>query len=115
MSSTIGNITFDCEDPVRVRDFWAAALGLEPDGAGDGWAAAMTPGTRHPRVYCQRVPESKPGKNRVHLDINSADMEAEATRLVGLGAARGLRFDEGGDVWIAMQDPEGNEFCVQRS
>ena len=50
----------------------------------------------------------------MHLDVHAADIEAEARRLVGLGATR-LRdelFVETGTEWILMADPEGNEFCV---
>jgi predicted enzyme related to lactoylglutathione lyase len=50
----------------------------------------------------------------MHLDIETADIEAEATRLEALGARR-VRADhmhEHGTNWILMNDPEGNEFCV---
>jgi predicted enzyme related to lactoylglutathione lyase len=60
------------------------------------------------------VPEAKTVKNRMHMDIETADIEAEAARLEGLGARRvdpgTLR--EHGSQWILMADPEGNEFCV---
>jgi predicted enzyme related to lactoylglutathione lyase len=60
------------------------------------------------------VPEAKSSKNRMHLDIETPDVEAEATRLVSLGARR-LERDirsEHGTNWVIMADPEGNEFCV---
>jgi predicted enzyme related to lactoylglutathione lyase len=50
----------------------------------------------------------------MHLDIETADIEAEATRLAALGAQR-VRDDqvhEHSTNWILMTDPEGNEFCV---
>jgi hypothetical protein len=40
-------------------------------------------------------------------------VEAEAKRLEGLGAKRVRAFDERGEYWVAMRDPEGNEFDVQ--
>ncbi|MEO7943663.1 MAG: VOC family protein, partial [Marmoricola sp.] len=73
----------------------------------------------------QKVPEGKTAKNRVHLDVRAAPglqndermtvLEAEADRLVALGATRLQRFEPGVDLGaghIVMQDPEGNEFCL---
>jgi predicted enzyme related to lactoylglutathione lyase len=65
-------------------------------------------------LLLQRLPEPKTAKNRMHFDIHTPDIEAEATRLVGLGATR-LQQDtlsEHGTTWVLMHDPEGNEFCV---
>jgi len=61
-----------------------------------------------PRLWFQKVPESKVAKNRVHLDLTSADVGAEVARLAGLGA-RVLGDQE---RWVTMADPEGNEFDV---
>jgi predicted enzyme related to lactoylglutathione lyase len=60
------------------------------------------------------VPEDKVAKNRMHLDIDTDDIEAEAARLEGLGATRvaAQPLHEHGTSWILMADPEGNEFCV---
>jgi hypothetical protein len=90
----------------------SASASVDPDGAG-------------PRLFFQRVPEGKAAKNRVHLDVRAAPglqgddrmaaLETECGRLVGLGATRLERFEpappmSGGH--IVMQDPEGNEFCL---
>lgn len=74
-------------------------------------------GPGFPRLVLQRVPEPKVSKNRMHLDIIEADIEAEAARLEALGARRltdTLEEALGNVVlrWIIMADPEGNEFCV---
>ena len=71
------------------------------------------------------MPEGKSVKNRVHLDVRAAPgldgeermaaLEVEAERLVGLGATRVRRVIEELPLpagWIVMQDPEGNEFCL---
>ena len=95
---------------------------LEPDIA----SACEDPEGKGPRLYFQRVPEPKQGKNRMHLDLNvsggrsvpvdqrKALVDAEVTRLKALGASdhRGP-MEERGDYWVRMNDPEGNEFCVQ--
>jgi Glyoxalase-like domain len=73
---------------------------------------------------CQNVPEGKTVKNRVHIDINQGTpetpmeerrrlVEAEADRLKGFGATQFRRVEEDGEFCIVMQDPEGNEFCLQ--
>jgi hypothetical protein len=66
------------------------------------------------------VPEPRTVKNRVHLDIVPSDRtrDEEVARLVELGASvvedhRNERGEGLGWVWLA--DPEGNDFCVERS
>lgn len=66
--------------------------------------------TAGPRLWFQLVPESKAGKNRVHLDLMCSDLGAEIERLTGLGA----RVLEDREHWVIMADPEGNEFDVMR-
>ena len=62
-----------------------------------------------------RVPEPKAVKNRVHLDVIAADIEAEIARLVRLGGTRVARRDEYGYAWTLMRDPEGNEFDLGKA
>jgi catechol 2,3-dioxygenase-like lactoylglutathione lyase family enzyme len=109
MALRIGSVTFDCDDPRVMADFWAATLGYVPSGEpGEEVAVVEDPRNRDVELVFVRVPESKTMKNRVHLDIGADDMEAEVQRLVGLGAERGDRIKN----WTVMRDPEGNEFCV---
>jgi hypothetical protein len=115
-------VTFDCADPERVARFWCEVLGyVLPD---DFAAACIDPSGVGPRLYFQRVPESKVVKNRVHLDVRVgtglvgaerlAALEAECVRLEALGAVRGqlLLADEENESCQLMQDVEGNEFCL---
>jgi hypothetical protein len=87
-------------------------------------SAAVDPEGTGPRLLFLWVPESKVAKNRMHLDLNVTDRESslesrktaidkEVDRLVELGASK--IAEHGGDDqnWTVMQDPEGNEFCVQ--
>ncbi|MFX0579916.1 VOC family protein [Nocardia nepalensis] len=137
-------VTYDCADPGAQAAFWAEALGYHlqppPEGFPD-WTTALiawgVPPEHHndrsaiidpdgvgPRLFFQRVPEPKSAKNRVHLDIRAAPgltgdermiaLEAEATRLVAIGATRLSRTEPGGmDAGhIVLADPEGNEFCL---
>jgi Glyoxalase-like domain len=64
------------------------------------------------------VPEAKTVKNRVHLDLEPDDRtrDQEVERLLGIGAT--LVDDQrrpDGRGWVVLADPEGNEFCVERS
>ena len=108
------SLVLDCRDPAALAKFWAPAIGYVEVGAVDNFTLLMPDGVPGPELLLQRVPEDKAGKNRMHLDIHTADIEAEAGRLVDLGASR-LAADhvsEHGHSWILMADPEGNEFCV---
>ncbi|HKA69046.1 MAG TPA: VOC family protein [Actinomycetes bacterium] len=136
-------VVIDCADPAKLAPFWADALGyvVQPPPPGFGswpdwlraqsvpeerWndaSAIVDPDRAGPRIFLQRVPEPKSVKNRVHLDLNvtagvpgaEADekLEAEAKRLEALGATRVRKLEQWSGRWIVMQDPEGNEFCVQ--
>ncbi|CAM5274502.1 MULTISPECIES: VOC family protein [Streptomyces] len=135
-------ITFDCAEPERVARFWCEVLGYVVPPPPEGFASwadydRTLPAERQgasfvcgdpsgvgPRLFFQRVPESKVVKNRVHLDVRVgtglvgeerlAKLEAECTRLVALGATRVrvLLADEYDESCIVMQDVEGNEFCL---
>ena len=99
------------------------AWGLPPERHGD-YFALVDPEGAGPRVYIQRVPEPKTAKNRVHLDVDvgegapgektrRARVRAHARRLVGLGGAVQREVEQDGEFWVVLQDPEGNEFCLQ--
>ena len=96
-----------------------------PESVWNSASAAEDPTGQGPRVFFQRVPEGKSAKNRVHLDVRAAPglegeermaaLEAEAERLVALGATRVERQEPAppmGNGHLVMQDPEGNEFCL---
>lgn len=88
---------------------WRTATAIRPPGAGDEAARSGR------RLLFQAVPEPKPGKNRVHLDLNVGKdrMEAEVERLLDLGATLLYRHDGPDGTWVTLADPEGNELCVQ--
>jgi predicted enzyme related to lactoylglutathione lyase len=110
---TIG-LVLDCQDPATLADFWAAALDYVSVGEAGAYVMLLPNGRPGPKLLLQRVPEHKTVKNRMHLDIDAVDIEAEAGRLEALGARRVAddQLHEHGTHWILMADPEGNEFCV---
>lgn len=110
-------IVIDCEDPDRAADFWAAVLGYVRTASAANYRVITDPAGVGPKVILQGVPEAKSGKNRVHIDVLSPDIESEARRLEALGARRLAvhPIEEHGGAWILMADPDGNEVCVCRS
>jgi len=66
----------------------------------------------HPRA------EGKTAKNRLHLDLQPSDRTRDAAveQALSLGATVVGDFREpDGSGWVTMADPEGNEFCIERS
>jgi len=121
MSLKINHITFDAHQPSVIAAFWAAAMGFaeDPDDPNlpEHEEAAIFSPDRSQVLLFIRVPEGKAVKNRVHLDVAPTDRtrDEEVEHLLGLGASV---FDDqrkpDGKGWVVMQDPEGNEFCVER-
>ena len=107
-------LVLDCADPERLAGFWGPALGYVSLGTVGSYVALFPDGRPGPKLLLQKVPEAKVTKNRFHLDIEAADIHAEAERLVALGATkvREEPCSEHGSTWLLMLDPEGNEFCV---
>ena len=96
------------------------------DELGTGSDIIEDPNGEGPRIWFQIVPEKKSIKNRIHIGVNASGgrglsfdtrrerVEAEAARLVSLGATRlHTIFEEGLDHYaVALTDPEGNEFDI---
>jgi catechol 2,3-dioxygenase-like lactoylglutathione lyase family enzyme len=119
---------YQLQAPPDGFDSWEAFLrqqGIPEDRWNDA-SAIVDPDGAGPRIYFQRVPEAKSAKNRMHIDLNVSSergtpleerkgrVDAEVARLKSLGATdeRGA-IERDGEYWVRMNDPEGNEFCVQ--
>jgi hypothetical protein len=116
------------QPPPDGFDSWEAFLRNEgiPEERWNEASAITDPDGKGPRIFFQRVPEGKTAKNRLHIDINASGgrgaavekrrprVDAEVQRLKTLGATdqRGA-IEKDGEYWVRMNDPEGNEFCVQ--
>jgi hypothetical protein len=111
----VWKVAFDCAHPARLARFWAAALGYQTYFREEqaGWAESTDARLFGPDLYFQRVPEGKAGKNRLHLDLTVDNRESQVRRLINLGAREVATNREGQETWTVMQDPEGNEFCLQ--
>jgi hypothetical protein len=111
MVSFIKSVTFDCDEPLVVAEFWAQALGSNVDEDSTPDRAWVEPaGWGGPSLWFARVPEPKTAKNRQHFDLRPTGSHGdEVDRLVALGAS--VVRDDG--ALTVMADPEGNEFCVE--
>lgn len=110
-SAYIKSVTFDCDDALVTATFWAGALGsdLDEDSTTEK-AFVEAAGWGGPNIWFVKVPEPKTAKNRVHFDLRSpGPLADEVDRLVVLGATVVREADE----LVVMQDPGGNEFCVE--
>ncbi len=108
--SQLGGFIIDCktDDLDAAADFWAAALGMKR-------VKADTPATTS-YVHLQKKDpngldievQAVDHTSRVHLDIETDDIEAEAARLEKLGAKKIKRYDR----WWVLEAPTGQRFCV---
>jgi hypothetical protein len=97
----------DCDDIEAGTRFWSGASGTRA-GTKDGPYVSLEPTPGGLRILLQEVPERKTAKSRLHIDIETDDVEAEVRRLEALGAHREAQVEK----WWVMEDPCGNEFCV---
>jgi predicted enzyme related to lactoylglutathione lyase len=116
MADAIGRfhwLVIDTIDPAGIAPFWCELLGVRERGwFGDDYLM-LERDDRTPGIAFQRVPEAKAVKNRLHVDVDVADMDAAVARILELGGSIASEPRElDGYRWRVMADPEGNEFCV---
>ena len=112
MALDVAMITIDCADPDGLAVWWSEVVEGEVNALAPG-EFVMVVRSGGPALGFQRVPDPTPGKNKVHLDLHTADKDAEVARLIGLGARETGRHSFGEDFdWVVLADPEGNAFCV---
>lgn len=63
----------------------------------------------------QKVDENASGKNRLHLDLSTDDLEGETKRLLSAGAGLVQEHEMERFSWNVFTDPDGNEFCVAQA
>jgi len=115
--SRVAHFVIDVDDLDRGFTFWSTAL--------DAIEEPVNPASRHVyrkmrlpdtsiRILLQWTDDPKAGKERMHLDLETDDVEAEVKRLEALGASRWNHQAVRGYGYWVMRDPWGNEFCVLR-
>jgi predicted enzyme related to lactoylglutathione lyase len=110
--SRLAGFIIDChtDDLDSAAAFWMQALGYtlrNPKNAADeGRYRTLETGPADLHVEVQQVEHP----SRVHLDIETDNIEAEVARLEKLGAKRVQKFER----WWVMEAPTGQRFCVVR-
>ena len=106
--SCLGAVVIDCktDDLEAASAFWGAALGYPMRRSDDPLYIDLVVPNGQPAVIVQQVDHA----SRVHLDIETDDVEAEVTRLEALGAKRVAQVK----TWWVLEAPTGQRFCVIR-
>jgi predicted enzyme related to lactoylglutathione lyase len=113
--SRLVHFVIDVDDLDAGVRFWSAALDATeeelPEASRPVYRKLQLPDAEI-RILLQLTRDEKTSKERMHLDIETDDVDAEVARLEALGAGRYDHQQERGyDFWV-MRDPWGNEFCV---
>ena len=113
--SRLCHFVIDVPDLEQGVAFWSAALGASEETVSEQsrhiYRRLRLPDAEI-RILLQKTGDEKVGKERMHLDLESDDVEAEVARLEALGATRwDHQAERGFDFWV-LRDPWGNEFCV---
>ena len=97
-------VLFDVEGKVfdDVTKFWAAALQRDVRRDSSGRYAGL------PGDLDVIIQNANPGREGMHIDIETDDVDAEVARLEALGAVR----REFVDTWWVLVAPGGQPFCV---
>ena len=91
----------------EANSFWQSALGMACNRSDEEWAnrySSLQTNKAHPDILIQKVEH----ESRIHLDIETDDIQAEVARLEKLGAIVVKTFER----WVVMQAPTGHRFCV---
>ena len=119
MGVKIHNITFDCADPRALASFWSDLTGWHVyyDDDPEVVVAPSYPFGGTGLLFIP-VPEAKTAKNRVHLDVQPESATRDETVSAAVAAGASILVDhrrDDGSGWVTLADPEGNEFCIERS
>ena len=101
-------VSIDALDISTVRPFWRAVLGYREVGDED----LLDPHSRGPSFWFQKMDETRPQRNRVHVDVFVPHDRAEARVAAAIAAGGHLVTDQRAPAWWVLADAEGNEVCV---
>jgi len=104
--SRLAGFIIDCrtDDLDAAGSFWSGALGMTSLGRDGETYVRLDASARDLSIEVQSVDH----ESRLHLDIESDDIDAEASRLEALGAKRIGKVQR----WWVMEAPTGQRFCV---
>ena len=112
MPSNWFSVVVECDEPVRLADFWCRVLGYEVVDQSDDIVDIAPNAGAFPGIEFIRSAGHERRTSSLHLDLNPDDQDAEVARLIALGAQR-IDVGQPPDAsWVVLADPEGNAFCV---
>jgi catechol 2,3-dioxygenase-like lactoylglutathione lyase family enzyme len=110
------SVTLDCDDPVKVRDFWAAMLGGKVAHTSENFVGVELASGMW--IGAVRSPGHKPAEwpegdtpQQFHLDLAVDDLDEAEKAALDLGAAKADHQPDP-DKWRVLLDPAGHPFCV---
>lgn len=120
MTTSIASLSIDAVDAAALAAlaaFWSEVLDrpVSPGATAESAAIDATDPAAGPKLFFWKVPEPKPVKNRLHLDLRTDEFDAESKRLTALGATSVADLDMSAICWTTFTDPEGNEFDLLAS
>jgi catechol 2,3-dioxygenase-like lactoylglutathione lyase family enzyme len=117
---TIGDLTIDCANAERARDFYADLMGWEKTTAYGALAVKTGNGMTilfwEPDIpYAPPVWPEEPGKQQkqMHFNFQVDDLQSAVDKAIRLGASKAAE-QYGGDHFVTLLDPEGHPFCLCR-
>ena len=115
---TIGDLTIDCANAERAREFYANLMGWEKTIAyncialnTDNGLTILFAETELPYVPPIWPEESGKQQKQMHLDITVTDLQSAVDEAIRLGATKTAE-QYGGDHFVTMTDTEGHPFCL---
>ena len=121
MAAFIHNVTFAAQKPKVLGAFWSAVTSYPIVEARDDYVRLQATDNRSVRcLVFYRAERQTAGTNHIHLELAAHDPRTEVDRLIDLGAqlvdptvdGQLTWHERDGTTWVALRDPEGNEFCI---
>lgn len=109
-----GHVVIDCANPDQLAQFWCTMLDTTVQMRWNQYVMLRPTEKGGVALAFQQVPESKSGKNRMHLDlmITDGDLAKATDSAIAAGATVINSLTEDPVTITVLQDPEGNEFCL---
>lgn len=107
-------VVVDVGDLERAAEFWTRVLGYVRAGDPETYLSLVPRDGVGVEILLQQVDDEKLTKNRLHLDLRTADLPSELARVRDLGATQltTTPIVENGWTWHVLADPDRNEFCI---
>ena len=108
---TLYAIVVDVNDLEICSRFWTQVLGADILYQDASYIRIGRQGQR-PTLLLQKIADKHSRKNRMHIDLDVANLDAAVRRVQALGGRQLKVINEYGMTWAVMSDPDGNEFCL---